>query len=139
MHIFRKLYWDVVAPFVDKPVIKVITGMRRVGKSYFLKQITRELEDRGVPSANIVHMDMEDMEFDHISDAGTLHRYVKEKTAKLEGKVYLLVDEIQEIDDWEKAIASFYKKETVDCYITGSNAHLLSSDFLYFAANGVTI
>jgi predicted AAA+ superfamily ATPase len=128
LHIFRKLYWEKLAPFVDKPVIKVICGMRRVGKSYFLRQIISEIETRGVCSENIIHVDMEDMELAHISDAGALHRYVQAGIEKLEGKVYLLVDEIQEIGDWEKAIASFHKKERVDCYITGSNAHLLSSD-----------
>ena len=127
-HIFRKIYWDRLSPFVDKPVIKVIPGMRRVGKSYFLRQVVQTIKDQGVPERNIIHVDMEDMDFAHLRDAAALHRFVKEKTSKKKGKTYLLVDEVQEIEGWEKAIASFHKKETIDCYITGSNAHLLSSD-----------
>ena len=128
MHIFRSLYWDKISPFVDKPVIKVITGMRRVGKSYFLRQIASELKKRGVPAPNILQVDMEDMDYAHIRNASALHNYVSQNAPPLHGKIYLLVDEIQEIDNWEKAIASFHKKENVDCYITGSNAHLLSAE-----------
>jgi uncharacterized protein len=128
MHIFRSLYWDKIAPFIDKPVIKVITGMRRVGKSYFLRQIVSELKNMGVPATNILQVDMEDMDYAHIQDARALHGYVSEIAKTLAGKIYLLVDEIQEIDGWEKAIASFHKKENVDCYITESNAHLLSAE-----------
>ena len=128
MYIKRQLYWDKIKPFVNSPVIKVITGMRRVGKSYFLKQIIDELKSTGIPSGNILYIDKEDIDFDFIVAYQDLNSYIKDKFLQTTGKKYLLIDEVQEISGWEKVVTSLLKKEDFDIYITGSNAHLLSSE-----------
>jgi predicted AAA+ superfamily ATPase len=128
MTVFRKSYWNRIRPFVDKPVIKVITGMRRVGKSCFLKQIMKQLADDGVSEDNLIFVDKEDLSFSHLANAQDLHQYVVSRSNELEGMVYLFVDEVQEIDGWEKAVASFAKTGGIDVYVTGSNAHMLSAE-----------
>ena len=128
MYIKRQLYWDKIKPFINAPVIKIITGMRRVGKSYFLKQIINELKSTGVPPDNILYIDKEDIDFDFITTYQDLNSYIQDKFPQTTGKKYLLIDEIQEISGWEKVITSLLKKEEFDIYITGSNAHLLSSE-----------
>ncbi|HCJ11650.1 MAG: hypothetical protein A2Y14_01540 [Verrucomicrobia bacterium GWF2_51_19] len=117
----RTFYIEKIKPFIDKPIIKVITGMRRVGKSFFLRQI-QEHVNRKVDS--VVYIDKESLEFDFIRNYTDLNDYVK---GKLPRGGYLFVDEIQNIEQWEKAIASLHG-EGFDIYITGSNAHFLSSD-----------
>ncbi len=126
--IARDLYLRRIAPFIDKPIVKVITGIRRCGKSSLLRLLRHDLEKRGVPLANIVHINMESLAFEHITDHRALQRHVGTALAKKRGRCYLFVDEIQEIENWEKAIASFLADEVADLVITGSNAHLLASD-----------
>ncbi len=128
MYINRDQYWEKLKPFIDKPVIKVITGMRRVGKSYFILQIIDELKKSGVKKNNIIYIDKEDMDFSFIRNSVDLHEYIKENTKNLKSKVYIFIDEIQEIIEWEKTISSFLKKEKYDIFITGSNAHMLSAE-----------
>lgn len=128
----RNFYVDKIKPFMGKPVIKVITGMRRVGKSYFLRQIIRGLEGEGVDGKNILYIDKELLEFDFIRDYRDLDKYINENFAGVRGNKYLFVDEIQEIAQWEKTINSILKKGDTDIYITGSNAHLLSSELATF-------
>lgn len=124
----RDLYWKKIQPFIDKPIIKVITGMRRVGKSYFLKEIIERLSEQDIPETNILFIDKEDLNFEFIGSYSDLFKYVEDKFSKVKGKKYLFIDEIQEIKEWERAVASFSKSEKYDVYITGSNAHLLSSE-----------
>lgn len=124
----RNFYLKRITPFIGKPVIKVITGMRRVGKSYFLKQIIKYLTENETPAENILHIDKELLEFDFIRDYRGLDKYITEKFAGITGDKYLFVDEVQEIKQWEKAINSALNKGGMDIYITGSNAHLLSSE-----------
>lgn len=127
----RNLYFDKIKGFIDKPVIKVITGMRRVGKSYFLKQIINELLINGVDKKEILYIDKESLDFEYISDYKVLNREVKKyflNLPKSPKKKYLFVDEVQEIVKWEKAILSFFNKGDIDIFITGSNAHILSSE-----------
>ncbi|MDD4101421.1 MAG: ATP-binding protein [Kiritimatiellae bacterium] len=126
--IWRDLYWKKISPFLNKPVVKVLTGMRRVGKSYFLREIIGRLAEQGVSESNILFIDKEDLQFDNIRSYAELHNYVTSKMAKVKGQKYLLVDEIQEIEEWERCVASCLKKEDFDIFITGSNAHLLSSE-----------
>jgi uncharacterized protein len=128
MNIPRKEYWNKIKPFINKPIIKIITGMRRVGKSYFLKQIIDNLLKSGVAKSNILFIDKENIDFDFIQNYKDLNSYVKEKLPAGKTKKYLFIDEIQEIDNWEKLIVSLNKKETYDIYLTGSNAHMLSSE-----------
>lgn len=125
--ILRPYYINQINAFIDKPQIKIITGIRRSGKSTFLKILKNELIDRNVDEAQIVLINFESFNFSGISDGSKLYHYVKEIINK-DKKYYLLFDEIQEVKDWEKAVNSFLVDFDVDIYITGSNSHLLSSE-----------
>jgi predicted AAA+ superfamily ATPase len=125
----RNEYLDRIDPFLGKPVIKVITGLRRCGKSFFLKQIVQRLRERyGAATADVIVVDKESLEFDPIRTARDLNDFVRKRRRQARGKPYLLVDEVQEITDWEKAIVSLAKPGDMDIVITGSNAHMLSSE-----------
>ncbi|MFZ2657497.1 MAG: ATP-binding protein [Victivallales bacterium] len=124
----RKSYIDRIRPFIDKPAIKVLTGMRRVGKSCLLKLVVEELESRKIPARNIIFISKESLDFDFIRNYTDLNRHVRKMKSKVRGRKYLFIDEVQEIENWEKAIASFFAEGDFDIYITGSNAHLLSSE-----------
>jgi len=114
---------------VNKPVIKVITGMRRVGKSYLLKLIIETLSaQKSNGSDQILYINKESLDYDFIKDYKDMHKYVKSSFKSVEGSKYLLVDEIQEIHNWEKAVSSLFSEGDIDIFLTGSNAHLLSSE-----------
>jgi uncharacterized protein len=102
--------------------------MRRVGKSYFLRQIIGLLHQQNVPGKNILYIDKEQLDFDFIQDYHHLDKYINEQFSNTTGNKYLFVDEIQDIQQWEKTINSLLNKGNIDIYITGSNAHLLSSE-----------
>jgi predicted AAA+ superfamily ATPase len=124
----RNFYLDKIKPFMGKPVIKIITGVRRVGKSCFLKQIIQLLKQQQVNEKNILYIDMEQLEFDFIKNYRDLNNYVNRSFSSIPGDKYLFIDEIQEIEQWEKTINSLLNKGSMDIYITGSNAHLFSSE-----------
>jgi predicted AAA+ superfamily ATPase len=126
--ILRERYIKQIAPFIGKPVIKVITGIRRCGKSTFLKMICNSLTDSGVAPGNIILINKDSLEFDFIRNYQELNNYVKGKVEKIEGPVYLFIDEIQEIEGWEKAVSGFLADNTADLFITGSNSKMLSSE-----------
>ena len=119
---------DKIRPFIGKPVIKVITGMRRVGKSYFLRQLIEDFMKNAVPEENILYIDKESLDFDHIRTYQDLNHAAVHALNHLEGDKILLVDEVQEIPQWERAVASLARREDIDIYITGSNAHLFSEE-----------
>lgn len=124
----RNLYLNRITPFIGKPVIKVITGMRRVGKSYLLRQLIEQLKEDGVPEENILYIDKESLDFEHIASYRDLHGAAVDALASRSGLKCLLVDEVQEIAEWERGLASLAKREDIDIYITGSNAHLFSAE-----------
>jgi predicted AAA+ superfamily ATPase len=124
----RNLYLKKIMPYMNKPVIKVITGMRRVGKSYILRLIIKRLEEKGIPKKRILYINKELLEYDFIQNYRDLDEYVKKQFKSVRGRKYLIVDEVQEIYEWEKAINSFLSEGHFDIYISGSNARLLSSD-----------
>ncbi|RLD56984.1 MAG: ATPase [Bacteroidetes bacterium] len=124
--IHRKIYLQRIAPFIGKDLIKVITGQRRVGKSYFLKQIMEDLKARN-PIVVAVYINKEDFEFDFLNNHENLIHYV-ENYAKGEKKIVLFIDEIQEISNFEKALIHFHSKGIYDIYCSGSNARLLSGE-----------
>ncbi len=134
----RTHYWERIAPFFDKPVIKIITGMRRVGKSCLLRQIRDKLAVDGVEKNKLLWVDKESLEFDFIQNYHDLNDWVLANTRHLPNqqtkKYYLFIDEIQEIQGWEIAIASFHKSGEIELFITGSNAHLLSSELATYIA-----
>jgi len=125
-YIPRNHYLKSIQPYINTNIIKVIIGQRRVGKSYFLYQIIDEIKkiDKG---ANIIYINKEFYEFEQIKDYHDLKNYVEKKTVKKK-KNYIFIDEIQEINQFEKALRDFSAQENYDIYCTGSNANLLSSD-----------
>lgn len=121
----RSLYYNRIIPFVGKNLIKVITGQRRVGKSYFMRQISKEiaLSDN---ETHLLFINMEDFEFDAIRNYSDLIKYVEQFSQY--DKIALFIDEVQEIAGFEKALRHFLTKEKYDVYCTGSNAALLSGE-----------
>jgi uncharacterized protein len=127
----RELYLNQIKPFIDKPLIKVITGIRRSGKSAILKLLKEEMLETGISENQIIHLNFESLEFSDISDAKKLYSYIKERITRNK-RSYLLLDEIQEVDSWERAVNSFLADFDVDICITGSNSRLLSSELATF-------
>lgn len=126
--ILRTKYLNKIRPFIDKPVIKVVSGIRRCGKSTLLKQVKEEIQSHGVKEKQIVYINKELFEFDSIRNYRDLHNFVSNKTKSHSQKTYLFIDEVQEIEEWEKAVNSFLAEDNYDIYLTGSNARMLSSD-----------
>jgi predicted AAA+ superfamily ATPase len=126
--IARKTYIEKARLFIDKPVIKVITGMRRVGKSVLLKLLREELIQRGIPQERILYFDFESLGMASLQDADALYAFVVNIVMQQTGRFYIMLDEIQRINKWERAIASFRVDLDCDIYITGSNNSLLSPD-----------
>jgi predicted AAA+ superfamily ATPase len=124
----RKLYTERIKPFVNKPLVKVVSGVRRCGKSTLLKLLAEELRATGVPDENIISVNKELMEFDSIKDYKDLYKYIKNVPTTNGKNRYLFLDEPQEIDGWEKAVNSLLAEEFADIYITGSNSRMLSSE-----------
>ena len=109
-------------------LVKIVTGIRRCGKSSLLDLFHQYLLEKNVPDSHIIHMNMESLRYRNLTDYISFYDYVS-KQIDGEGKTYLLFDELQAINHWEKAIESFRLDFDVDIYITGSNAYLLSSEF----------
>jgi len=124
----RAKYLNAIQAFINKPVIKVITGIRRCGKSTLLQQIVAELIDRGIKQEQIIFINKELFEFDNVKTYKDLNYYISSKIKNSKSNHYIFVDEIQEIEDWEKSIGSLFAENKHDIYITGSNANLLSSE-----------
>ena len=129
--VIRKDYLDKLIMWKDHEIIKVITGIRRCGKSTLLMQFQDYLRDSGVMDEQIVSINFEDLKFEALLDYRSLYEYVEDKIIPGK-KMYIFLDEIQKVSDFEKTVDSLYIKENVDVYITGSNAYLLSSDLSTF-------
>ena len=125
--VIRENYLKKMIDAKDTDFIKVVTGVRRSGKSTLLLMFRDYLLNNGISENNIIHMNFESGLYDEINDYKKLYNYVKDKINKK--KMYLLLDEIQNVDKWEKAINSFKVDFDIDIYITGSNAYLLSSEY----------
>jgi len=122
----RKTYTERIEPFIGRPVVKVLTGQRRAGKSYILYQIMSFIL-KGDAGAKIIYINKEDVKFDFIRNYSDLVTYIESETEKRRNS-YIFIDEIQEIIDFEKAIRSLLLNKRNDIYITGSNAGLLSGE-----------
>ena len=125
----RIQYLERLKAFKDNELIKVITGLRRCGKSTLLQLFKQDLLDSGIALDHIIDINFELMAFDEIRDYRQFYKLVKDLIPNA-GKCYLLLDEIQQVEHWEKAVNSLSVETDidVDIYITGSNAYLLSSD-----------
>ena len=124
----REMYMKRIRPFIGTELIKVMTGIRRCGKSVMLELIKEELVESGISSAQFISINFEDLNFSHLQTAKSLHDEITKRAAEINGKVYLFFDEIQEVKDWEKCINSLRVSLDCDIYITGSNARLLSGE-----------
>ena len=124
----RELYMSRIRPFINQELIKVLTGIRRSGKSVMLQLIQDELVEFGVNREQFISINFEDMRYAHLLNAQALHDEILRRAEGIEGKLYLFFDEIQEVTDWEKCINSFRVEFDCDIYITGSNAKLLSGE-----------
>ena len=124
----RDLYLSQLIQYKDKPLIKVITGLRRCGKSTLLSLFENYLIKNGVAKDYIIRINFESFEFDEITNYKELHEYINKKLINSHDKHYILLDEVQQVSSWEKVINSFLVDANVDIYITGSNAYLLSSE-----------
>jgi len=125
--ILRPNYVEKVMAYVDTPFIKVLTGVRRCGKSTIMRMVMDCLRERGVPEDRIILYSFESMEFEDIKTAKRLYDEVKARIPK-NSKTYLFFDEVQEVKNWEKAINSFMVDFDVDIYVTGSNSRMMSSE-----------
>ena len=123
----RKEYLEQLIGWKEEQVIKVVTGIRRCGKSTLLMQYQAWLRENGALDAQIVSVNFEELEYEELLDYKKLYAYLKERLVA--GKTtYIFLDEIQKVPDFEKVVDSLYVKPNVDIYITGSNAYLLSGD-----------
>ncbi len=124
----RPQYLNQLIQNKDVDLVKIVTGIRRCGKSSLLDLYHQYLLKHGVPDSHIIHMNLESLRYRDLTDYLSFYDYVSEQIAS-EGKTYLIFDELQTVEHWEKAIESFRLDFDVDIYITGSNAYLLSTEF----------
>ncbi len=122
----REIYMARIRPFIDKNIIKILVGQRRVGKSYILKSVASEIRSKN-PDANFITINLEDFAFSHITDAPSLNNEITRRLA-VGRKNYIFLDEIQEVKDFDKVVRSLNLDPQNDIYLTGSNSEMLSSE-----------
>ena len=122
----RSIFINKVSPYIDKSLIKVIVGQRRIGKSYFMYQLMDVIRKKN-SDAVIIYINKEDLDFETIRNYADLVKYVNEHKAP-KGKTYLFIDEIQDIEQFERALRHFQTKGEYDIYCTGSNSEILSGE-----------
>ncbi len=127
--VLREAYLAKIRPFIGKDIIKVLTGIRRGGKSVLLEQIRDEIN-----SPHNIFLNFEDLGNQHLCEYNALHDFVCSKIGSSKEKFYLFFDEIQEVEGWEKAVNSLRVKYNADIYITGSNSQLLSGELATYIA-----
>lgn len=123
----RELYLKEIRPFYESEMVKVITGIRRCGKSTLLRQIMDEIRTDGVPEERILYMNFEDYKYKAYCEPGAFYEYVESKLTRQE-KHYLFFDEIQNVNEFELVVNSFRATHDVSIFITGSNFRLLSGE-----------
>lgn len=124
----RPQYLNQLIQNKDVDLVKIVTGIRRCGKSSLLDLFHKYLTENGIPDAHIIHMNMESLRYRDLTNYLFFYDYVSKRISP-DGKTYLIFDELQAVEHWEKAIESFRLDFDVDIYITGSNAYLLSTEF----------
>ncbi len=123
----RPIYMEKILPFIDTPFTKILTGIRRCGKSTILLMLKEELKKRGILQEQILSYNFDSLQYEDIDTAGKLYNIIKSNLYQ-GGKTYLFLDEVQEVKDWEKAVNSFMIDFDVDIYVTGSNSRMMSSE-----------
>lgn len=126
--ILRQAYLDQIIPLIDKNLIKVLTGVRRCGKTVLLSQIQDYLLERGISKSNIISISLESKRNKSLKDADDLYDYLISSCEAVEGKTYIFLDEIQAVSKWEEVVSSLLVDVDCDIYITGSNSKLLSGE-----------
>ena len=129
----RSIYIRQIADFIDKPFVKVLTGIRRSGKSTVMQMICQQLQRRGVDPNRVLYINMESFANASLNNATSFYQYLSANLIR-GNRCYVLIDEIQEVKEWEKLINSIAVDFDVDIYITGSNAQLLSSELATYLA-----
>lgn len=124
----RELYMEQVKRLIDKDLIKIITGIRQSGKSYFLNLIVEELKNNGVEEENVIFIDLEHPKYNSIETREQLDELIIPLIESGNHRKYLFLDEIQNVENWEISINSYYKSFDIDIFITGSNSKLLSKE-----------
>ena len=124
----RERYMQQIRDFMDKPVIKIITGMRRSGKSALLELTRQELLGRGISEKNVIPINFESLRYEALKDYKALYAEISTQVGRTSGRVYILLDEIQEVSSWEQVVNSLRVDFDCDIYVTGSNARLLSGE-----------
>lgn len=131
----RESYLKQIRPLMNKNIIKVLTGLRRSGKSVMLQLIQEELFATGINKEQCIIINFESMEYEELLNSKALYQELKTRISACKGKkVYIFLDEIQEVDEWEKCINSLMIDFDADIYITGSNANLLSGELATYLA-----
>lgn len=125
----RESYFKIINEFIDTSFIKIFTGIRRSGKTTLLFSVVDELKNRGISEDNIFYISFESLKYQNITDSVSLNDLILDLIGNVEGKVYLLFDEIQLVDGWEKSINGLHADFSCDIYITGSNSMLLSGEY----------
>lgn len=125
--VIRKEYLEQLKSWKDEMVVKAVTGIRRCGKSTLLMQYQDYLRENGVAENQIISINFEELEYEHLLDYRALYGYIKERLCADE-MTYIFLDEIQNVPDFQKVVDSLYVKKNTDVYITGSNAYMLSGD-----------
>lgn len=123
----RPIYVDKIMAYTDTPFVKILTGIRRCGKSTILKMLIDEMKKRGVHDEQILHYNFDSLEYEDIKTAKALFAYLKQHLYS-SGKTYLFLDEIQEVKSWEKVVNSLMTEYDVDIYVIGSNSRMMSSE-----------
>ena len=126
--ILRQAYLDRIIPLIDKNLIKVLTGVRRSGKTVLLSQIQEYILNRGIPKSNIISISLESKKNQKFKDGDLLYDHLISVCESTEGKVYIFLDEIQVVSKWEEVVSSLLVDADCDIYITGSNSKLLSGE-----------
>ena len=127
MIIERKEYLEKLIAWKDKQLIKIVTGVRRCGKSMLLEIYRNYLKEHGIEEEQIISINFEDLDYEELTDYRKLYKYLKERL--IDGKMtYIFLDEIQNVTDFPKVLDSLYIKKNIDIYVTGSNAYMLSSE-----------
>jgi hypothetical protein len=124
----REAYLRKIRPFIDTPVMKVLTGMRRCGKTVLLELIKLDLGKMGVDPSRMLSMNFESALEPYTVSRQAAYAHIRDSVAKAKGRLYLFLDEVQELDDWEKLVNSCLVDFDADIYLTGSNAKMLSGE-----------
>lgn len=129
--IARKRYLELLTQSRDNDFVKVITGVRRSGKSTLLILFKQYLIDNGIADDHIIEINYEKYEFEHLKNGKNLHEYIQQKKVD-ESRMYLLIDEVQEVEEWAKVINSLRVSYNSDIYVTGSNSRMFSGEYMTY-------